>query len=712
MRLADIPLAGKILLCTAFPALIAGWLAFGVISTRLDGYRQAERFTADGDYVALVGDTIHALQLERGKAAGALAARQKEGLAGVRADADAFVGRLLGVAKGAIGGDVAGSLAALRRRVDTTDLAPLESTMAYSEIIARLQSAIRAIAETEEGSPLADEIAAFDLLSRFKNAAGLERAFGNAMIAARVADAESLVQLSRLFGYQAAALQELALGLPGHADSFAALAAAETEPFTRLRRGLLTAGAGEDLSRFDSGEWYALASARIDTIRTFEQNFLTTIRQDARTIAASEWKALIETGLVLAAIFIATIAFIALVVSGTTGPLRRLTQAIESLAKGDTGASVPETTARDEVGQLSRSVARAIDSARERAEAQRLADQRLTQTRQAEAREIEEERRLRLLETERALGAVSDGLRQLSEGNLVYRDPVPLDGAFDRLRQELNGSIKGLEHLVSIVDENADAIDLGSRSLQDAAGHLARRTGSQAAALEQAAAALEEVAAAVGTASAGADEAQRSVDIANRDTTAAGRVVSETVTAMNEIAGSSSRIGQIISVIDDIAFQTNLLALNAGVEAARAGDAGKGFAVVAQEVRELAQRSAGAAREIKGLIHRATADVSAGVALVQRTGAALADIEKHVGLTRAQVLAIARSAKEQATALAEISATVAQLDQLTQQNAGMAEETNAAAATLAQEAMVLREQLARFRTRRTAFGQARQRPAA
>ena len=711
MRLADIPLAGKILLCTAFPALIAGWLAFGVISTRLDGYRQAERFTADGDYVALVGDTIHALQLERGKTAGALAARQKEGLAGVRADADAFVGRLVGVAKGAIGGDVAGSLAALRRRVDATDLAPLESTMAYSEIIARLQSAIRAIAETEEGSPLADEIAAFDLLSRFKNAAGLERAFGNAMIAARVADAESLVQLSRLFGYQAAALQELAFDLPGHADSFAALAA-ETEPFTRLRRGLLTAGAGEDLSRFDSGEWYALASARIDTIRTFEQNFLTTIRQDARTIAASEWKALIETGLVLAAIFIATIAFIARVVSGTTGPLRRLTQAIESLAKGDTGASVPETTARDEVGQLSRSVARAIDSARERAEAQRLADQRLTQTRQAEAREIEEERRLRLLETERALGAVSDGLRQLSEGNLVYRDPAPLDGAFDRLRQELNGSIEGLEHLVSVVDENADAIDLGSRSLQDAAGHLARRTGSQAAALEQAAAALEEVAAAVGTASAGADEAQRSVDIANRDTTAAGRVVSETVTAMNEIAGSSSRIGQIISVIDDIAFQTNLLALNAGVEAARAGDAGKGFAVVAQEVRELAQRSAGAAREIKGLIHRATADVSTGVVLVQRTGAALADIEKHVGLTRTQVLAIARSAKEQATALAEISATVAQLDQLTQQNAGMAEETNAAAATLAQEAMVLREQLARFRTRRTAFGQARQRPAA
>jgi len=165
---------------------------------------------------------------------------------------------------------------------------------------------------------------------------------------------------------------------------------------------------------------------------------------------------------------------------------------------------------------------------------------------------------------------------------------------------------------------------------------------------------------------------------------------------MRRIEESSSQISNIIGVIDEIAFQTNLLALNAGVEAARAGDAGKGFAVVAQEVRELAQRSAKAAKEIKELIRNSSVEVEGGVKLVRATGDALKTIETYVVTINQHMDAIATSAREQSVGLAEVNTAVNQMDQVTQQNAAMVEETNAASATLANEASRLRDLIAQF----------------
>jgi methyl-accepting chemotaxis protein len=246
------------------------------------------------------------------------------------------------------------------------------------------------------------------------------------------------------------------------------------------------------------------------------------------------------------------------------------------------------------------------------------------------------------------------------------------------------------------VAQSTGQIDSGTREISQSAEDLSKRTEQQAASLEETAAALDEITVNVASSSKRAEEARSIAALANASAAQSGTVVANAVNAMRRIEDSSSQISNIIGVIDEIAFQTNLLALNAGVEAARAGDAGRGFAVVAQEVRELAQRSAKAAREIKDLIRNSTAEVESGVKLVGDTGTALKTIETYVVTINQHMDAIATSAREQSVGLAEVNTAVNQMDQVTQQNAAMVEETNAASATLANEAGRLRELISQF----------------
>jgi methyl-accepting chemotaxis protein len=187
------------------------------------------------------------------------------------------------------------------------------------------------------------------------------------------------------------------------------------------------------------------------------------------------------------------------------------------------------------------------------------------------------------------------------------------------------------------------------------------------------------------------------VATAKADAERSGAVVDKAVDAMSQIEASSNAIGQIISVIDEIAFQTNLLALNAGVEAARAGDSGRGFAVVASEVRTLAQRSAEAAKEIKVLISTSSSQVVEGVTSVGEAGKALRRIAAQIADINAVVSEIAASAQEQATGLAQVNTVVNQMDQVTQQNAAMVEEMTASSQSLAQEALILTQMNLQFR---------------
>ena len=293
-------------------------------------------------------------------------------------------------------------------------------------------------------------------------------------------------------------------------------------------------------------------------------------------------------------------------------------------------------------------------------------------------------------------GSIGAGLEKLCEGDLTFRLDAALPPELEKLRADFNTAVTRWQETVSGAGRNGAAIRAGALEIAAGADDLARRTEQQAAALQQTAAALTQITAGVRKTAAAADQARDAVAKAKADAEHGGAVVRQAISAMSEIETSSHRVGQIVGVIDEIAFQTNLLALNAGVEAARAGDAGRGFAVVAQEVRALAQRSAEAAKEIKVLITASAAQVAQGVDHVGETGKVLTSIAASVAEFSQVVAEIAHSAQEQSGALGQVNSAINQMDQVTQQNAAMVEQTTAASHSLANEAEQLAALIGRF----------------
>ena len=377
-------------------------------------------------------------------------------------------------------------------------------------------------------------------------------------------------------------------------------------------------------------------------------------------------------------------------------PIQNMVTTMGVLANGDFSPTVEGTDRRDEVGTMAKAVQifkdnglRALQLEQEAASGRSASE--------AERARVAEADRQRAQQMTQATSGLGEGLKHLSSGDLTYRLNEPFASDFETLRSDFNDAVGQLADSLRSVSQATGSIDSGAREISRSAEDLSKRTEQQAASLEETAAALDQITTNVANSSQRTQEARHVAIEANKSASRSGEVVSNAVTAMQRIEQSSNQISNIIGVIDEIAFQTNLLALNAGVEAARAGEAGKGFAVVAQEVRELAQRSAQAAKEIKELIRNSSEEVSTGVKLVQETGLALKVIEEQVVTINTQLDAIATSAKEQSVGLHEVNTAVNQMDQVTQQNAAMVEESTAASATLASEVQRLREIIAGFR---------------
>ncbi len=378
-----------------------------------------------------------------------------------------------------------------------------------------------------------------------------------------------------------------------------------------------------------------------------------------------------------------------------TRPMSVLISAMNALAHGATGTVIAYLARADEIGDMARALNIFKDNVADRLRIS--ADAERQRTAGEAARHRNEEERVAAEETDQAVRALGDALSRLARGELDYTIDRPFAPALDALRHDFNGSAAGLGETLQLIGASSMTIQGNSRQMSVAADDLSKRTERQAALLEETVTAADQITVTVKAASTLATDTSRIVGQAKRSADDSAAVVNSAIQAMDRIRVSSEKISQIIGVIDGIAFQTNLLALNAGVEVARAGGSGKGFAVVAQEVRELAQRSAQAAREIGGLIGQSALEVSTGAACVQKTGDVLLGISDQIVGIADHVERIARSTQQQAGSLQEVNASVTQMDQMTQRNAGMAEETSAATRALSDEADRLMELVSRFR---------------
>ncbi|OCW57283.1 methyl-accepting chemotaxis protein [Hoeflea olei] len=384
-----------------------------------------------------------------------------------------------------------------------------------------------------------------------------------------------------------------------------------------------------------------------------------------------------------------------LVIRGITRPLNAIHGALQAVADEDVSIAIPHTDMGNEVGMMAKATKELQEKVRERHAMARRHDeqQQLLDSERQQNIDLQQQDAARQARVVSTIGAA---LQELAKGDLTVRCG-DLGSKYAALRASFNDALAMLEAAMAKV--NAKGVDIGGSKddIRRASHELSQRTERQAANLEETSAALDELAVAVRQTAEGATEAAKRVGSISTEATKSDTIVSEAIDAMTGIEQSSGEITKIIGVIDEIAFQTNLLALNAGVEAARAGESGRGFAVVAQEVRELAQRSAAAAKEIKAQISHSSSQVQNGVQLVGEAGEALKRISDQIKVASEIVTKIAHSATEQNTTLSSIASSMNQLDVVTQQNAAMAEETTASAEALATDTESLLELIRNFK---------------
>ncbi|MBX5068106.1 methyl-accepting chemotaxis protein [Rhizobium lentis] len=376
-------------------------------------------------------------------------------------------------------------------------------------------------------------------------------------------------------------------------------------------------------------------------------------------------------------------------------PINQITSAMRRLADGRLETAIVGENRADEIGDMARALGVFKNNAIAKVEIEERSQIERTRAEEERHRNDEEKRAVEQ-QIDFAVTALAEGLGRLARGDISQTIATPFFGRMEQLRNDFNSSLLRLQETIDQIRTNTRMIEGNAGQMDISAGNLAKRTEQQAVALEEIAAAIEEITSTVRSSAACADDAREIITDTKKTADSSSEVVASAIEAMSKIEAASDEIVQIIGVIDDIAFQTNLLALNAGIEAARAGEAGKGFAVVAQEVRDLAQRSAEAGQRIKQLIGRSRAEITNGARIVRETSEVLESISTKVVTASEQMDVIARSSREQYNALHEVNSSVNRMDQMTQQNAAMVEETSAATKELADETRTLLQLIDQF----------------
>lgn len=416
-------------------------------------------------------------------------------------------------------------------------------------------------------------------------------------------------------------------------------------------------------------------------------------------------------------------------------PILALAETMRRLAAGDTAVAVPGTDRGDEIGRMAEAVevfranaveaenlARQAAADRARFEEERAAQEARIDTQVGEivaaAAEGDFSKRIdadrlegvlaglgrgvnSLLDTvDSVMGELDSVLGALAAGDLTRRCESSHRGRFGEVAAAANATADRLSDIADSLKTSSNSIDTAVSEILDATRNLANQSEHQATRLDGTASAMEELTVTVRQNAENAKQAAERASAAHAQASEGGKVLSETVAAIRAIRTSSNRIQEIVEIISDITFQTNLLALNASVEAARAGDAGRGFAVVAQEVRNLAQRSGQASRDIKDLIDQSAGHVDRGVDLITRTDSALGDILQEVAGVSNIIAEFSAASQEQATGLEEVNRSVSGMEALMQQNQSMVAQTNASCESLFDQAEALKDQVRFFETGR------------
>ncbi len=404
-----------------------------------------------------------------------------------------------------------------------------------------------------------------------------------------------------------------------------------------------------------------------------------------------------EVLLVIVALGAAAVFFGYAITRSVTSPLGRAVAAAEAVSAGDLDYAIQDS-GRDEASQLLQRLRQMQDALRERKQEDA---ERLVEVQQAGERD------------RKVAAEVGEAVSRAAEDDLTLRIQIAdKEGVHAELCNGVNNILEGMARVVAQVKEASETISTATREIAAGNTDLSARTEEQASSLQETAASMEELNSAVRQNSDAARQASELAVGASGVASRGGAVMQEVVQTMHGISGASAKISEIISVIDGIAFQTNILALNAAVEAARAGEQGRGFAVVAAEVRVLAQRSAGAAKEIKALISDSAEKVAVGSRLVDQAGATMREIESSVRHVTELMAEIATASAEQSAGIQQVSEAVAQMDDATQQNAALVEEAAAAAESLQGQAESLFSAVSRFRIPESALGGARDRASA
>ncbi len=571
-----------------------------------------------------------------------------------------------------------GSLEEARAGVDSLEFTTQDVIGTYTETIRTAISESASFATGVSDGELTEALLSLSALLWAKDYAGLERAYGTAILANPAETSDKIKRQLRTISSQDDflnyfvnfATDEIKEELRIEKDS------AATKEVEALR--LITMSEDPDVrATLAPADWFEAITRKIDEWGVIESHVLEHILERANTIQHQTWMDFYSHGLILVSVVVATLIASAVVYAQLTGPLARVLVPLNALADGDLNVEIPEHR-NNEFGQLSQALAKFKENA--------------VQREQMEIKAGEKQAALNF-----ATSRMARALGVLAQGDLRAHVQEEFDPELEQLRTDLNETIRKLDETISAIIPKASKVGKMATDLNVSAEDLARRTENQAATLEETAAALERVSESVKLSAENAEETDKITQKAQSSARSSSEVVSEAVRSMERLEDSSKQISSITSVIDDIAFQTNLLALNAGVEAARAGDAGSGFAVVASEVRALALRSAEAAKEINSLINQSNAQVVEGVTHVRQTGLTLEEIVEQIDQISKLMQETSSSTKEQASALHEINIGVTEMDKVTQRNAAMVDDSKEASFQMTDELRALQSLISQFK---------------